>query len=564
MWLALAGLIVIVSLADRAEFLENSRAWARSRSAPAEAFGSGGTARALRGLGKIFPVPYEASIGAQLDAHDQVPERRSERHIQGYSLDPMSPEQMPSTTILQRALSSGELANPRVAFLSLALPEVEARDLLANPAERGVRWERPGYVSYFVGGHLTFASGVGARVHGGTSRLGSEHKSFRIYFRDIYGADRFPPGLLFDGDDELLRDLVAHNDVRHDFFQQPWQLINPLAYSICRRIGCLAPRTQPVRFYLNREFQGVYVLTERLNLDYLTSRFGHDDFVVARTRRDIRSGWFEAGDGRVYEAFKRWSRNAKRLTMKQAAARVDLGNLTNWFISVLFNATTDWYQGLIALDQRDPEARWFWVNWDMDHSFMNAMGTTGEPWDRDLFSAVLNKPARPRSVLLTRLLEDSPRYRDLLVDRIVEVLNHELTSQFLADELAFYRGVAVDYGIEQLAFLDSLERFLQRRPAVLRRQLNAHFGVGESYRVSVSSSDESALKVDGYRTLAGYQGWYFAGMRVRVRVPAARQDKFSHWLIDGVRVDETGPKIAHIVAGPASIAAVFAPDDSTQ
>lgn len=562
MWFALVAFMASAALADRAGFFESSRAWSSSRSAPADAFGSGGMARVLRSLDKIHPLPYEVSAGGFPEVPNDAPTRSPERSVRRYSLDAMTPDQMPSTTILRRLLSPDEMADRRVAFLSLTLPEVEARDLLANPTERGIRWERPGYVSYFVDGRLAFASGVGIRIHGGRSRIGSEHKSFRLYFRAIYGADRFPPGRLFDGGDEMLRDLVVHNDIRHDVHQRPWHFVNPLAYSISSRIGCLTPRTQPARFYLNGEFQGVYVLTERLGLDYLTSRFGHDDFHVARTRRDPHSGWFEAGDPEAFAALNRWSRGGKGLAMRRAATRIDLENLTNWFISVLFNATTDWPQGLLVKDQRDPEARWFWVNWDMDHSFMNARTSGREPpWDEDLFARVLYRSDHLRSVLLTRLLEGS-QYRDFLVDRIVDVLNHELTPQFLADQLAHYRELAISHGIEQLEFLESIEQFFEHRPAVLRRQLNTHLGVGEGSAISVTSSDGSALRVDGYVTASGYDGWYFKGMNVRVRIPAARQGRFSHWTVDGVRVEGSEFQIHHFVDGPASIAAVFVPEDS--
>ena len=36
--------------------------------------------------------------------------------------------------------------------------------------------------------------------------------------------------------------------------------------------------------YRNGQHQGVYVLTEYLGSDYLEARFGHDQFVLVRTK----------------------------------------------------------------------------------------------------------------------------------------------------------------------------------------------------------------------------------------------------------------------------------------
>lgn len=41
--------------------------------------------------------------------------------------------------------------------------------------------------------------------------------------------------------------------------------------------------------------------------------------------------------------------------------------------------------------------------------------------------AVPDKPARLRSVVLTHLPVDNPQYWNLLVDRMIEALIHELT-----------------------------------------------------------------------------------------------------------------------------------------
>ena len=96
---------------------------------------------------------------------------------------------------------------------------------MANKNEQGEEWERPGSVSYFDGGRLLFASGVGVRIHGGGSRITSPRQGFRLYFRRRYGARAFGPGILFGPDTAPIRHLIVHNDVRRDRDQSYWHLI---------------------------------------------------------------------------------------------------------------------------------------------------------------------------------------------------------------------------------------------------------------------------------------------------------------------------------------------------
>ena len=55
--------------------------------------------------------------------------------------------------------------------------------------------------------------------------------------------------------------------------------------------------------------------------------------------------------------------------MENAAKRVDVDNLSKWYLSQLFCGSAHIYQGLAFLDISKPDGKWKWINWDMDHSF---------------------------------------------------------------------------------------------------------------------------------------------------------------------------------------------------
>ena len=243
--------------------------------------------------------------------------------------------------------------------------------LLTNPTRVGRDWEHPATVSYFEDGDLRFAANAGLRVHGGTSRTGSPVPSFRLYFRTEYGSAQFRGGTLFAGKGDPLTRLVVHNDLRQDFRGRWWHLVNPLAYDVARRIGALAPETHPASFILNGDPQGLYVLTEHVRKPFLVSRFGHDNF--DRADEALRRQWMR-------DVMSRPS-----FTMADAATWLDIESLTRWFISIVFCGTSDPFQAVMFRNRTQPGARWFWVNWDMDHSFMDLYRRALAPWSQDSF-----------------------------------------------------------------------------------------------------------------------------------------------------------------------------------
>lgn len=407
--------------------------------------------------------------------------------------------------------------------------------LLANIQARGRDWERPASVSYYAGGQLQFAGGAGLRIHGGLTRTMSATKSFRLYFRREYGGDRMWPGVLFGGAVDPIRRLVVHNDVREDRSGRAWHFINPLAYDITRRVGALAPSTQPVTLFLNGEWQGVYVLTEHVrdNMipELLVPRFGHADF---------------AANNQSYRDLSAWVNRLDEIRMDRVAERVDVENLTRWFLAVLFCGTEDAFQGAQLLDRSDPEGRWFWINWDMDHSFMDYNLRAAVPWEHDTFETTLERLGEPaqgwrdsevRSRLLTTLLAEDAAYREYFKEVFVDALNHRVTSEYLRERFAHYAtlGRQLGLGDAELGYLALLEEYLERRPAIVREQAEVYLNTEPSRRVTVRGLGAGRGQVDGYAVGATFTGYYFPGMMVTLS--ANPDEGFQHWWVDGSAVN---------------------------
>lgn len=436
---------------------------------------------------------------------------------------------MPSTVAVPRAdVSRGVpvlsvYVNPKYLFD----PTV---GLLPNRLQHGREWERSATMSYFEGGRLLFATGAGIRVHGDISRKISPLLSFRLYFRREYGEREFRKGLIFDASAEPIRHLVLHHDRFGENGKPLWHFINPLAYDIARRMGCLTVDTKPARFYLNGQFQGVYVLTEHISAAYLESHFGHSNF---------------NSSNRSYDDLLGYLITRQPLTMAKVGAVVDLENMTRWFLSVLFCATEDAYQGAQLRDETRPGSKWFWINWDMDHSFLDYDGESTEPWEHDTFHHLLERfaerrrgrrPNEPRAQIFTALLTDDPDYREYFQKLFVEVMNYRVTPAFLAERFEYYRNIAETYGVQDRAYLPLLQTFLTRRPAVLRSLAEQYLNTPASVRCRLVSR-ATPVRIDGFDVPDAFEGYYFPGMSIELTAPSDDRGGFSHWLVGGVRVD---------------------------
>ena len=434
-----------------------------------------------------------------------------------------SPATLPSTRVIPtRAIAEG------APLLSLVVDRDSLHDpvhgLLTRPQASGREWERPAYVSYFDGGSLKLATKTGVRLHGGDSRVHSKVKSYRFYFRPSYGVPAMPSSIFFDGAPSgILTRVIAHNDVRRNPDGSEWHLVNPLAYDIARRLGGIVPRTTPVRFYLNGEPQGLYVLTEHITPEFLEARFGHRNFAIQSE---------PGGDStRLFV----WAARTRPFTMATVAEVVDIDNLTSWALTILFCATTDVLsQGPMIRDRSEPDARWFWIMWDLDHSFMDRYNTAAQPWLLDSYRTLLNK-REARSRILTRLLRGDAAYRRYFARRLAAALNHQLPRPFLEERYWHYAEIAQRSGVSD-NYSKRLLEFLRERPSALWDLSAKYLKTGRAVTITVRGPEAMAVTIDGFVTKLPYTGTYLPGSPFAL--DARDAPGIRGWRVNGAMVRE--------------------------
>lgn len=455
-----------------------------------------------------------------------------------------------TAAVSERDIQSG------LPIISLVLAPADlkdpARGILSNVMQHGRAWERPGSIAFFHNGTLRFATGVGVRVHGGGSRISSPRQGFRLYFRRQYGASRVPAGVLFGADAQPIRRLIIHNDVRlrpvdrsvSGRRPESWSLVNPLAYDIAEAMGAIAPDTLPVRFFLNGEYYGVFVLTERFDERFFAAHWGRDDVRVDQA--DFNVLWD-------------WTRSTRPLTMAAVAEHANIENLTRWFLAVAFCATGDAYQGPGQfLDLSRERSPWFWVNWDMDGSF--------GAWDVNAYQYLLDRPgearrgrnrAESRSTILTHLFAEDEDYRTFYKRIFVAVMNHHVTSEFLNDRYEYYRATAVRLGVKRLDYLTPLRTFFDRRVRFFWTTTEQWLNTGPSQPMVLAAPSGETVTIDGEKARDGFEGLYFPDLEIELRALGDGGGRFVEWQVNGQSAGRTR-SLRLTVGQPTRVEAVFA------
>jgi len=250
----------------------------------------------------------------------------------------------------------------------------QERGIIANPLQKGRKWERLANVSYFEANQLQFYSAAGIGIHGHVSRM-SKKKSYRLYFRNEMSRGKFPCRIF-----KYSQAMPFHRMVIHQDWPQDMPFTTNMAFDIGERIGCTIPRIKPVRLFLIGESQGVYWISDHLNKKQWSAHIGHDDFSIFRPLAE--------NDPVSYKNYVSFVGKISKLKdnqlLEEAGRLVDLNNLSRYIFTIIFCGDDDWEkQGAALLDNRTPHPKWYWILWDMDHSFSDYLpgNYKRKPWE---------------------------------------------------------------------------------------------------------------------------------------------------------------------------------------
>ena len=358
-------------------------------------------------------------------------------------------------------------------------------------------WERPaGFGVFDESGKEVFSQNVGIRIAGAFGR-GRAQKGFNVFARDEYGRDRMEYPFFEDLPYTQYKAVVLRAGGQD---QSNGKIRDELATGLLAGsdVNVLYQAYKPYVLYLNGEYWGVYFMKEKRNRFFVAQHENTDNV----TDMDI----IKSKDTAFYGTTGEWADlmsylNSHDLNDDAAYAhvdaQVDLSSFMDYMICEIYAANSDtWNIQYYKL----PGGKWKWIYYDFCWSF----GASENKQNHKTLS-IRRLSSRPCSDLFNKLLA-VPEWRDAFCRRFAELLNTIYAPErvnALIDELYGYVEPEIArerekfnsptwLGVKQhneniasyegfLRQIELMHTFANERPAAIKGQIQAEFGLSDAY-----------------------------------------------------------------------------------
>ncbi len=384
-------------------------------------------------------------------------------------------------------------------------PDLEFGDMLATAQfytskSHPELWERPAGLEVFdESGSRVFFQNVGIRIAGSFGR-GRAQKGFNVFARDQYGRDRMEYPFFEDLPFSEYKAVVLRAGGQDQSYSK---IRDELATGLLQGmdVNVLTQAYKPYVLYLNGEYWGVYFMKEKRNRFFVAQHEGTEN---ATDLNIIKSE-----DTAFYGSTQEWRdlmSYVRSHDLNDGAAyayvdeRVDLSSFTDYMICEIYAANSDvWNIQYYKL----PGGKWKWIYYDFCWSF-GSSGTSTTHITHPTLS-IRRLSSKPCSDLFNKLLA-VPEWRDAFCRRFAELLKTVYAPErvnayidtlygYVEPEMARERekfNSATWLGIKQPAinisdykeFQDQIalvRKFANERPDAIKAQLQAEFGLTDSY-----------------------------------------------------------------------------------
>ena len=126
---------------------------------------------------------------------------------------------------------------------------------------------------------------------------------------------------------------------------------------------------RPVAVYINGNYYGLYSLREKVNGDYIESKYGIDKDNVDL----IKKGNAIKGNKNDYNSLITYFRNhdlSKKENYEYIKTQVDIEELVNYWIAQCFFSNSDLFVRNVGL-WKEKGGKWRWVIYDLDYAYVN-------------------------------------------------------------------------------------------------------------------------------------------------------------------------------------------------
>ncbi|CAA6803778.1 MAG: Spore coat protein CotH [uncultured Aureispira sp.] len=468
------------------------------------------------------------------------------------------------STILTHTYFIGE-DSITLPVLSLSIPPYVLFDPVRGVFKRGPRAgskfphtganyysrkEYPAYVEIFeTDKKRVFDSKIGFKIFGGMSRIFPQ-KSFSLYAsKSRYGTKHVRHRIFPEKKQKKYKRLVMRNS-GSDFGETHFR--DALITSFGKDIGLEVQAYRPSLVFINGDYWGIYNFREKLTRHYLAENFGyHKDSVnLIEHHKSV-----QAGSRKTYDAMRSFMRQnslASDENFDYINTQMDVANFMEYEILQIYIDNQDAGGNIKFWRPMEEGGRWRWILFDTDFG----LGHYGRFGFRNNSLAFHTRPNGPRwpnppwSTLNLRSLLQNKNFQANFVSRFLDRLNTTFDSTSIIPRIDKMASVILPelprhwerWNLTSKRWqkeVDRMKEFARKRPEYMRtflRERFPQFGRDVDFKIQVDSGGIVELN-EVIQVKRTFRGIYFQQLPVRVKAKPYFGAQFSHWEMDGERMD---------------------------
>lgn len=417
----------------------------------------------------------------------------------------------------------------------------------ANFRNKGEDWEREVNLQYYKDGKLAWKQDVGIRNRGKAGSAGPT-KCFNVYAREQYDGSK---RLLFSFNNGRIPDVVSlrnRSTILHDGL-----IISLLADRQIAPFGF-----QPVNFFINGEYWGLYNLTEKYNRQFFEDYYDvKKDSVIIH-----KHGGFEAKTEEMEQCSSdEWDFLYDFIATHDLASTenydvvcdmIDLDSFIDYYCTQIYIDSQDctedynvlqWKSAEIDMNHPYMDGKWRWALYDIDCSLQEV--------DKDNFNQEIREGriAFGEHRLLKALLANE-KFKQRFINTMMDLINKNFRDDITVQRLKELSDeIAISVELHSKRFLGNenslrefygdvatMEEFFRKRPKYVSKMFQDRFGLGNPVTIQIYSENAgksciqlNSIKVDNDAGI--WHGDYFAEIPISMEVIEANDSTFLKWII---------------------------------
>ncbi len=295
---------------------------------------------------------------------------------------------------------------PTLPVMSISMKPEDFYEVHMRSSATGRGSERTSHMELFnTKGKRKVSTGFGLRLHGGAGRRGDfkTKKSYRAYFRDVYGSPKVKYNIIPTAGVKDFDKLVLRANA-NDRAPGGAYIRDQLMRDLHKDMGGLISNGTWCLLYVNGVNYGVYNVVERMDEEFLASHMGKGEFDIMKTGNTILSGTRDAWEelGRFISS----TDISRKENFEALEKLVNIEDFTAYIIVNLWGQNYDWPHNNWYAARRLQGGRWRFMCWDSEwgirggpykpdtgsYAFIDSGGAYGFSTQRKMFIALLGNP----------------------------------------------------------------------------------------------------------------------------------------------------------------------------